>query len=219
MIKVFIWLPMPGQVGHASAEILNSEGIVVEYVSWWPAISPDKLKSAPGFPVSSLERDIYLEERQPDHTIELTGLNEDNATVWWQKFLANPEGRSYKLLSKNCSWAVVNMIKAAGGDDRISWFQVARKYNIPIESYLKNTAYGAGIVFLNNVSQIDFFAKALKGLAREAPELIKKSGSIASVQDAFVAMGDALTSIWSPVDVLAYCKMVETGPIEKVSKL
>lgn len=116
MITVYVWKAQGGNVGHASAKI-DQEGSDDGYVSWWPGdADKSSLKKQKGDP-NSYDGDKAAEGRPADQIRIVTGLAESDGLKWWRDF---KKGGFYQADSQNCSWVVVQMLKAAGGDAFVS---------------------------------------------------------------------------------------------------
>lgn len=195
MIKLHFWMPRPNEVGHVSAEITDEATGQTEYVSWWPAGQVSDLKAVPAEQMSSLSADIAAEGRQPDEIVELAGLDCAEALRWWRSFLKDEEAATYSLAHRNCSWAVVKAVKAAGGDHHIPWHKLAVQYNVPIGRYVLT---GAAAVGMTDVAQIIIVQRWVLEYAKRLGETLGTGAHF------FVALGDAATPTWSPSDVYAY---------------
>jgi hypothetical protein len=136
MIKVHVWnfRGLKSAMGHASMHL------GVEYISWWPNNSADPrsvnarnfklpgamgrkipLYSVPHIHGQSFQNDMDYESvdgikpKAPDHTVELTGLDEKRVTAWWHEF--NVPKRNWSTLGQNCATTVGRALMVGGGDD------------------------------------------------------------------------------------------------------
>lgn len=116
MITVYVWKSHGESVGHASA-MIDQEGSDDGYVSWWPGdANKGSLKKQKGNP-NSYEGDKAAEGRPADQIRIISGLADADGLKWWRDFKT---GGFYQADSQNCSWVVVQMLKAAGGDAFVS---------------------------------------------------------------------------------------------------
>lgn len=114
MVTVHIWRMKLGSYGHTSLEIKD------EYISFYPAEGSEdgqpnrkKGKKKKGRSISSestfsedLQEDVDYMERNPDVSIEITGLNEDVILNFW----LNEYSGSYNILKRNCSTIVAQAL-------------------------------------------------------------------------------------------------------------
>ena len=109
-LKVYVWLPQDGQVGHASLELTNGT-----HISWWPDAEKRKkipFKTKKGANPNSLDEDIFWENRNPDRITYISGnYDEDAMERWWEEFKYSG---SYTLLGKNCCWVVYTALRKGG---------------------------------------------------------------------------------------------------------
>ena len=115
-MKVYVWMPSGGLVGHSSLEL--SDGT---YISWWPDENKNKdlpLVTLKGHASSGLEEDIDGEGRNPTHTFTLTRRYvEKKIKQWWNKF--KYEG-SYILATTNCCWVVYKALTEGGAPSKFN---------------------------------------------------------------------------------------------------
>jgi len=127
VIKVHVWNFRGSSEawGHASMHI----GLV--YISWWPEGEDRDYKKGekksgikPVYSVEHIhertfEADVADEEQNPDHNIEIDGLDEKLILAWWKKY--NVPGREWTTLGQNCSTTVGRALMVGGGDDYAGW--------------------------------------------------------------------------------------------------
>lgn len=101
------------------------------YISWWPEGEDRDLKKGekkgekkPIYSVDHIhgrtyEEDVRDEEQDPDHDIEINGLDESRILTWWNSF--NVPGRDWTTLGQNCSTTVGRGLMVGGGDDYAAW--------------------------------------------------------------------------------------------------
>ena len=65
--------------------------------------------------------DVIFEGRLPDYQIKIMGLDEKNILDWWLNF---KESNKWKTLSQNCATTAADALKAGGGGDFASWWQL-----------------------------------------------------------------------------------------------
>lgn len=111
MIKVYVWLPHGGQVGH-TAMLVKSE-----YISFWPEGGADKKdlklkRSQPGQFVESLAKDIQNEGGVAPVVVEVHNLNEDAVLNHIAEIQA--AGPKYQIMRHNCSHVVAHCLMAGG---------------------------------------------------------------------------------------------------------
>jgi hypothetical protein len=98
------------------------------YISWWPGGQGRDFKLSRALPVYSVphisDREFETDQeaeggtgtvRKPDHTIQLSGLDEPRILHWWQAFSA--PGNVWSTLGQNCSTTVARALMVGGGDD------------------------------------------------------------------------------------------------------
>ena len=108
LATVHIWNPtFSGNVGHASMTLNDGT-----YISWWPRGADARIyNSVEGMTVGSLDEDASAEERDPDRSINVDGLDEGAIRVWWSKFRRfRPK---YSFLGQNCAKTVGDGMTAA----------------------------------------------------------------------------------------------------------
>jgi len=106
MVTVYVWFPTSSSYGHSSLQ-LNQE-----YISWWPINGKMSIVGTPAFDSRTREDDLHAEERRPDHSIPLKGLDEVAISAWWKKWR---NSREYRALDRNCSTTVAKALAAGGG--------------------------------------------------------------------------------------------------------
>ena len=112
-IKIHVWLPHDGTVGHASLQIVGDI-----YISFWPASEVSKgsakaksrLKwgTAPAA-VASYEDDKQNEGGRDAETVTLVSLEVDPIRAYWVKLLGSK--KSYHFLWYNCSTVVAGCLR------------------------------------------------------------------------------------------------------------
>jgi hypothetical protein len=187
MIRVYIWLPDSHNVGHASAQILADRE--TEYVSWWPGHT-SVFKPQRG-QCLTYAQDLANERRESDHQHEFDNLDDGAAARWWREFLSKEEPQ-YRLSSTNCSWAVVNALKAGGADSCFPWYRLLEKYNlkslrIPDESALVEYLMGV-FKLVHNGSSLTF-----------------------AIKRPLIDFADDILTTWSPRDTHNYCTLLRDG--------
>lgn len=190
MITAYFWLPKGGNVGHTSAQIGCDNERYAAYVSWWPSFGNDPMKASRGFQ-NSVAGDIQAEGRAADVERLISGLDEAAAAQWWTTFLEGQRA-NYKLGTTNCSWAVINALKAGGADSHFPWRRILHKYN------LQTISADLELGFIKfGYRAIRFF------LQTKSIELATK---LAAAQ-----AGDDHLLTWSPRDALRYCDSLLAG--------
>jgi len=139
MIRAFFWLPADNSVGHSAAEIGAGEPYA-NYVSWWPTKTVRSIRSVPGFSSPPRSADVREMKREPDRTLDIDGLDEEEASVWWTNFTRKPDAK-YALPTQNCSWAVVNALKVGGADKFFPWHQIFERLNVPLSAIDVDAAF------------------------------------------------------------------------------
>ena len=183
MIEVAIWFPSGLNVGHAAAQVGTLGEEHASYISWWPG-SGVVLKADPGS-VNGRSDDERAEGRAADETVEFHDLNEPAATGWWRAFLASYDA-NYQLAFQNCSWAVIQALKAAGSDRYFPWYKVNKTANFELK-----------------LPSADRLLMAyLRGMrsALKAGATFKTSSKMGLVYAA-----DDVGPFWSPTDAFDYC--------------
>lgn len=155
MIRIHVWFPHGTQVGHAAAQIGHVDD-ADSYVSWWPS-DPARWKEVRAGAANSYEADKDSEKRDSDEQRLLYGLDEPAAKRWWGS-LRQRQG-SYAATTHNCAWAVISMLKAAGGDKYIHWTRTLSKYNVSLGMFIPmvcaiGSARGGGMTVVDNCTQI-----------------------------------------------------------------
>ena len=123
-IKVYVWTPEGGNVGHASMEL--SDGT---YISWWPEYggkAQQTAMKAPGFQNRTLEDDVRDEGKNPDYTFIIPaklGLDEGSIKRWWASMKSTEK---WSLLN-NCCGAVKRAFEAGGAKVTINWIETPTK--------------------------------------------------------------------------------------------
>ena len=116
-IKVLVWLPNAGNVGHTSMQV--DEDV---YISFWP----DKAKKTfAGSIIRNLTMNVVRRPLYRDYefdrekngfepiTIELEALNEEEIKKYW--FKVKDSEVSYKLADFNCSTVIANALYIGSG--------------------------------------------------------------------------------------------------------
>lgn len=125
MIEVYIWDSVKGptwygqkdSIGHASMLISYEDETACygDYISWWPTGS---VSDSPAYRFRSFQDDIGDEGRKPSKTYRLINiLNESAALDYWKNWKKDLQ---YKLLTRNCSTTVLNILKSGGITDHIT---------------------------------------------------------------------------------------------------
>jgi hypothetical protein len=109
---VYVWLPEPGRVGHASLQI----GPDI-YASFWPADAAGKGDKLGGsheahYP-GSYKEDRRLEGGKASETVVLNDLDEAAMIEAWTE-LKRREAR-YNLVQQNCSTIVASLLETGSG--------------------------------------------------------------------------------------------------------
>lgn len=102
--QVLFWDIKTPYVGHVALRIVENG----TYISFWPANG----KAYDQGRKSTYDRDVSLEGREPDVTIELKGLDLSSIAGWWAKF--DVDARKYNLKGWSCSTIVWEAFKAGG---------------------------------------------------------------------------------------------------------
>lgn len=157
MVRVFVWnfRSIKGPWGHASMDVNGT------YTSWWP-IGENRRQS-------KISEDIYTVhpirgrtfdqvkkaegnriEKQPDHVIPLSGLNESRILQWWGKTaliynkieFQRPIELPWDTFGWNCSKIVAKGLKEGGGDDYSDFIRSVNLIWTPndVECYAKKIA-------------------------------------------------------------------------------
>jgi hypothetical protein len=121
VVKVYYWKPKGVNIGHAAMDVAFGEGPGrADYVSWWPGgsdVSGAKgvwalqVGGVPAY-VSTFLGDVEMEGGQPDHAVEIRGLDENRMLAAWQE-LKKPGGK-YAFLVENCAQTVVKVMEQGG---------------------------------------------------------------------------------------------------------
>jgi hypothetical protein len=210
MIRVFFWLPGRGNVGHASLEIVDDSDGRRTYISWWPKTPLNIYKKAAGTG-QSLEDDEQCEGRPADILIEFEslcekGLNEPAIREWWIDF--QKKKHDYGFGGKNCSWVVIEALKAGGSDKYFPWYRITTQRNIPIQSVILPL-----IAILLRLSllhgDIAMSARVFFNLQKYAIKFAKGIRPTGSLKLAAVAIADEFSNVWSPRDALAYSLLLQ----------
>jgi hypothetical protein len=153
---------------------------------------------------STLFHDEISEGRPADVALDIDGLNVEAIYLWWSEF--KTKKLEYGLAGKNCSWAVVEALKAGGSDQLFPWHKIATKKNIPLENLMMTLT----TVLLREATFGDIFAVQSAGV-RMLQRIIRsnKAGYGKSLKSVALAAGDAFSNVWSPQDALAYCLIVQ----------
>lgn len=111
MIKIYIWLPENGQVGHTA---MLAGG---RYISFWPEGGADKKdlklkRSQPGAFVANLAQDIESEGGRQPILVELHNLDEEAVLRHFEGIVK--EGPRYQIMRHNCSHMVAYCLMAGG---------------------------------------------------------------------------------------------------------
>jgi hypothetical protein len=111
-IKVYVWLPIGGKVGHSSMQVGDRA-----YVSLWPSYGRK------GFVRSAIQKMTMNVKRQPFYrdyaadlaaeganpiVVELESLDEVAIQKYWEKVQAS--GLEYELTQFNCSTIIANTL-------------------------------------------------------------------------------------------------------------
>lgn len=134
-VFVYIWkfrpTPKNFAYGHASMFVKDKRGREA-YISWWPdtnnresiTFHPKIPYAYDAHPVSmkSYEYDKQNEGQEADHTIKITGLNEENIIDHWENFSLEQNGirtksgplQPWSAINLNCSTIVFNALVAGG---------------------------------------------------------------------------------------------------------
>lgn len=111
---VYVWMPHPPNVGHASLAIDADQGPgKYEYVSWWPALGRSSKPVLPGAGAAqlSLKDDCEDEEGKYDQHEVLTCLDSQRMREKWRSL---KKTGSYSLYFSNCAEMVVQVLVAGG---------------------------------------------------------------------------------------------------------
>ena len=189
MITVRVWSSQRTgfNVGHASAMIGKT------YVSWWPTEGNDWKQPAPGGANPDVASDITGEGgKRPQRVFNLNGLDERAAVQWWKRFLTGPNA-NYSATGQNCSWAVMQVLKEAGGDQYASYATAGNWSGAYPGSYANGANYGycAGLL--------------VRGMATAGVNKVR-TGTFAPTGRMTVNYGDYCKSTWTPEDVARYCE-------------
>jgi hypothetical protein len=116
-IKIFVWLPRDGNVGHSS--MLLGEGT---YISLWPGHGRKGFKRSAIRSVTlnvkrkphyrDFSADVEAEGFEPT-TVECDGLDEPKIRVYWEKVQASE--LQYELTEFNCSTIIANALYIGSG--------------------------------------------------------------------------------------------------------
>ena len=126
MVTVFIWNFRGQDVARGHASLLVDR----TYMSWRPEGSngiasklSDRLRSVHSIRHRLLSDDIAAERSQPDHLIDIGGLDESKIKDWWESFglaqAGNPaEGPvpPWETLARDCSTVAARGLSVGGGD-------------------------------------------------------------------------------------------------------
>jgi hypothetical protein len=132
-VLVYIWKFRSGlkgnfAFGHASLGVQDKNGRNA-YISWWPSNPriyhyPNltrKLYDASPVRYQTHEDAIQLEEQPPDHTIEITGLDEEKIVDYCNSLGLQVDDQkkegplfAWSALNFNCSTVVYEALKAGG---------------------------------------------------------------------------------------------------------
>ncbi|MDA8708069.1 hypothetical protein N9M10_01720 [Hellea sp.] len=110
MLKVHVWLPHQGLVGHASLSFGT------DYVSFWPKTSAGKKdlkvkRSQPGHFMNALAEDVLSEGGRQPITVVIPNINKQELSKFVANLISNtPE---YQLARYNCSHVVAECLKVA----------------------------------------------------------------------------------------------------------
>jgi hypothetical protein len=111
-VKVFVWLPVGGRVGHSSMQVGD-----LTYISLWPGHDGKgfaraaiqnmtmNVKRRPFY--GAYETDVETEGNEPI-VVELKSLDEAAIHKYWEKVQAS--GLAYELTEFNCSTIVANAL-------------------------------------------------------------------------------------------------------------
>lgn len=128
MVTVYVWewRWKTRSVGHAALQVGST------YISWWP--EKDKPEwyrpiyaSAP-YRTRTLAQDAWEEERSPDHTIRIDGLNEAAIHSWWRSFGLIRDGvalpgplQQWHTTKQSCATVAARALRIGGGDEYAKW--------------------------------------------------------------------------------------------------
>ena len=126
MVTVFIWNFRGQDVARGHASLLVDR----TYMSWRPEGSngiasklSDRLRSVHSIRHRLLSDDIAAERSQPDHLVDIAGLDESKIKDWWHSFgLARSSARHEgpmlpgETLARNCSTVAARGLSVGGGD-------------------------------------------------------------------------------------------------------
>ena len=131
MVTVFIWNFRGSDVARGHASLLVDR----TYISWWPEGS-DRIASKLShrlysvYPIRHrlLSDDIAAERSQPDHLIDIAGLDEIRIKEWWQSFGLTRDGLldagpmlPWETIAQNCSTVAARGLSVGGGDRFANW--------------------------------------------------------------------------------------------------
>ena len=211
MIQIFIWLPKGRNVGHISLQIGKSGDQHGTYISWWPRNQLNLYKKASGAG-QSLQDDVLCESRCADITIEFNqpndgnGLDEVAIAEWWNTFVSKKH--EYGLGGKNCSWAVIQALRAGGSDKYFPWYKLNVQRNIPLKNALLPVlATAIRLMILHG--DVVASTHVVLGLNRYAKSFLGGLKPSGSLKLAAVAVADEFSSVWSPHDALTYCLVLQ----------
>ncbi len=107
MVKVHVWLPAGGFVGHTALTVED------RYISFWPETNAGKKdlkikRSQPGMLLQSIRQDIINEGNREPITVELPNLDSQRILI----YLASLEDSipRYQLARNNCSHIVAKAL-------------------------------------------------------------------------------------------------------------
>jgi hypothetical protein len=133
MVTVYVWNFRGKNVawGHASMQCGD------KYISWWPAPAPrvpwnskaPQIYDAHPFILRRFEDDVRDEEKRPDWTIRVDGLDEERIKGWWQGYnpqahdMYGPPSAPWSTVTTNCSKIVAIALDEGGGREHASYFK------------------------------------------------------------------------------------------------
>ena len=131
-LKVYVWTYQGKDEawGHASMELDDGT-----YISWWPEDEDgdsipfiEDIYTVDAIKNKTFAQDIEDEDnKKPDVTISINGLDEKAIAAWWDKFKNDPNNK-WETLSQNCSTTVADALKA--GNASTPWWDFWNSWNI-----------------------------------------------------------------------------------------
>jgi hypothetical protein len=213
MIRAFFWLPKGTNVGHSALQIGESGDELATYISWWPKAHLNFYKKAPGVG-QSLEDDERAEGRPADLSVEFKRPNnadglDDLAELaihqWWIAFVS--KDFDYGLGGKNCSWAIIEALRA-GGSDKYFPYRLNVKRNIPLKSALLSLL-GAALRLVILHGDMVGSAHVIIGLKRYADAVVKNLRPGGSLKLTAVAIADEFFQRLVAAGRIGYCLVLQ----------